>query len=57
MNEYDKLRIRYARLIGKFQGVLNGLEWWELPDDLKDRINKLKSELETEYDEFQKESI
>lgn len=44
--------ISYGRLLGEFMGTLEGILFWDIPDELKirleERINKLES-LSNEY--------
>jgi len=43
--ELVKLRIEYAKLSGEFLGFVEGLDWWELPRELRIKINHKKNEL------------
>lgn len=46
MTSEQKLKIDYAKLIGEFTGTLEGLLWYELPEEIKvkmeDKIEELK---------------
>jgi hypothetical protein len=46
MTELDKLKIDNATQKGYFLGLLKGILWWEIPEELKERINKEIKELE-----------
>ena len=43
--ELLKLRTEYAKLQGEFLGFVEGLDWWELPRELRIKINHKKNEL------------
>jgi len=47
MTEHEKLKFKYARLLGEYTGHLQALLQWDIPDKLRDRlkedIKKLKS--------------
>ena len=40
MTELDKLKIDNAIQKGYFLGFLKGILWWDIPEELKERINK-----------------
>jgi len=44
----NKLKIKLARMQGQFIGTLKGILWWDIPSDLKEKIEKLIIELEKE---------
>lgn len=46
MTELDKLKIEKATQTGYFLGVLRGILTWDIPEELKDKINKIRKELE-----------
>jgi hypothetical protein len=52
MNEYEKLKIKYAGLLGAYLGTLEGLEWWKLPDKLREKLKETKVELLKLHEEF-----
>jgi len=43
-----KLTVDYARLKGEYIGSLKGLLWWDLPKELKTKIEAQIKELESE---------
>jgi hypothetical protein len=57
MNECDKLRIKHARLLGEFQGILESLTMglWELPEELVNRLKITLAQVEKSIEEFEKE--
>ena len=46
MKEYNKLLIDYARILGEFKGTLEAVTYWDVPQELKDKMNSKISELE-----------
>lgn len=46
MNKEDRVMIAYARLLGEYTGNLKGFLWWDLPHELKGKINERIKELE-----------
>ena len=46
MRTEDKLKIEIARLKGDFIGTLKGITWWDIPNELKDKLDKKIVELE-----------
>ena len=46
MTELDKLKIEHAKQKGYFLGVLRGILMWEIPEELKDKINKIRKKRE-----------
>ena len=51
MSKEDKLKIEIARLKGDFIGTLKGIIWWDIPNELKDKLDKKIVELEENKDE------
>lgn len=45
MTSEQKLRIDYSRLIGEFTGTLEGLLWYDLPEDIKAKLRAKITEL------------
>jgi hypothetical protein len=45
MTDYEKLKAEHSKLLGEFIGLLEGLAWWDLPEDLKKKIKVKKREL------------
>ena len=41
ISEEDKLKIQLARLKGEFVGMLKGILWWDIPKELKERIEEV----------------
>ena len=53
MNEEDKLKVQIARLEGEYIGTLKGILWWDIPNELKERLKDRIVELENQNkDEF-----
>jgi len=46
MSKEDKLKVEIARLNGDFIGTLKGITWWDIPNELKDKLDKKIVELE-----------
>lgn len=46
MTEEQKLLLKYNRLIGEFQGTLKGVLWWDIPEELKDKLESKINQLE-----------
>lgn len=46
MTEEQKLLLKYNRLIGEFQGTLKGILWWDIPEELKAKLELTIKELE-----------
>tara|TARA_R100000049_G_C1947144_1_gene92762 strand:- start:2231 stop:2404 length:174 start_codon:yes stop_codon:yes gene_type:complete len=46
MKEYNKLLIDYAKILGEFKGTLEAVTYWDVPQELKDKMNSKISELE-----------
>jgi hypothetical protein len=38
MNEHEKLKLEYARLLGEFQGTLIGIVYWDIPEELRGKL-------------------
>lgn len=49
MTEYDRLKIEHAELQGEFIGFIEGLSWWELPEELVVKIKEKRKELIERY--------
>lgn len=43
--EILKLHIQIAKLEGQFKGVLQGILWWDLPKELKIKLETVLEEL------------
>lgn len=48
--DYFKLKLEYSRLQGEFLGFCEGLMWWELPDELSEKVKEKIKELRDKYD-------
>ena len=48
MEEQDKLKIKLARVQGEYIGTLKGILWWDIPNKLKEKLEKLIVELENQ---------
>jgi hypothetical protein len=48
MNEEDKLKVQIARLEGEYIGTLKGILWWDIPNELKERLKDRIVELENQ---------
>jgi hypothetical protein len=43
MSEELKLKLELARMKGEFKGTLQAILWWEIPEELKEKLeNKIK---------------
>ena len=42
----NTIRIQYARLLGEFQGVVQAVQMWDIPPELKTRMEELQVKLE-----------
>ena len=51
MEEQDKLKIKLARVQGEYIGTLKGILWWDIPNKLKEKLEKLIVELENQNKE------
>jgi hypothetical protein len=51
MNEEDKLKVQIARLEGEYIGTLKGILWWDIPNELKERLKDRIVELENQNKE------
>jgi hypothetical protein len=49
MSEEDKLKIKLARVQGEYTGTLKGILWWDIPNKLKEKLEKLIVDLENQY--------
>ena len=49
MSEENKLRIELARVQGEYTGTLKGILWWDIPNKLKEKLEKLIVDLENQY--------
>ena len=49
----DKLKIEFARLRGDFVGTLIGITYWDIPNELKIKLNKKIVELREEHNNEQ----
>jgi hypothetical protein len=50
MNEEDKIKIKLARVQGEYIGTLKGILWWDIPNELKERLKDRIVELEKNKD-------
>ena len=48
MGEEDKLKVQIARLEGEYIGTLKGIIWWDIPNELKEKLELLIAELENQ---------
>lgn len=46
MTEEQKLLLKYSTLLGNYKGFLEGITWWDIPQELKDKIELKIKELE-----------
>jgi hypothetical protein len=46
MTELEILKIEYSKLRGDLTGTLKGIVSWNIPKELKDKVNKKIKELE-----------
>lgn len=44
MTEFDRLKIDYARLYGEFIGMIEGVLWWDIPEELKTKLKETKEQ-------------
>ena len=44
------LKLKLARTKGEFIGTLQGILWWDIPDELKEKLENKIKELENERD-------
>ena len=42
------LKLKLARIEGEFIGTLKGILWWDIPEELKERLENKIKELENE---------
>ena len=43
MNEELHLKLKLARIKGEFIGTLEGILWWDIPEELREKLeNKIK---------------
>ena len=52
MTDYEKLLIKHSRTVGEFKGTLEGILWWDIPSELKERITVKIQSLEVESNEL-----
>jgi hypothetical protein len=45
MTQEDRVKIKLARLQGEFVGTLKGILWWDIPNELKVKIERRINEL------------
>jgi hypothetical protein len=45
MTQEDRIKIKLARLQGEFVGTLKGILWWDIPNELKVKIERRINEL------------
>ncbi len=46
MNKEDKIKIKLARVQGEYIGTLKGILWWDIPNELKEKLKDRIVELE-----------
>ena len=46
MTQEDKIKIKFARLQGEYVGTLKGILWWDIPKELKTKLEDTISKLE-----------
>lgn len=56
MTSHQKLLISYERLQGEYAGTLKAILWWDIPEELKVRLQKRIKELEAIPPYFQVEN-
>ena len=53
----NEMELALARLKGDFVGTLIGITYWDIPNELKSRLNKKIVELEEEHNNEQDRKI
>jgi hypothetical protein len=48
MSEEELLKIKLARVQGEYIGTLKGIIWWDIPNELKEKLELLIAELENQ---------
>lgn len=48
MTEYQKAIIKHSRLLGEYTGTLKGILHWDIPSELREKIEILIKKLEAE---------
>ncbi len=48
MSKEDKIKIKLARIQGEYIGTLKGILWWDIPNELKERLKARIVELENQ---------
>ncbi len=48
MSEEALLKIKLARVQGEYIGTLKGIIWWDIPNELKEKLELLIAELENQ---------
>lgn len=56
MTPQQKLLIEVSRLRGEFIGTLEGFLFWDLPDELADKIKMKIIQLQHQQEEFDKQN-
>ena len=51
MSEEDKLKIKLARVEGEYIGTLKGILWWDIPNELKEKLELLIVKLDNQNKE------
>ena len=46
MSEELYLKLKLARTKGEFIGILKGILWWDIPEELKEKLENKIKELE-----------
>lgn len=52
MNEEQRLRISYSRLLGEYIGTVSGVIENDIPDDLLDKLNGVLADLREQEKEL-----
>ena len=48
MNVEDKIKIKLAKIQGEYIGTLLGILWWDIPNELKEKLKDRIVELENQ---------
>ena len=58
MTNYQKLILEHSRILGEFQGTLKAVLCWDVPQELKDKIqSKIKELEEIKVDHYIEDSL
>ena len=57
MSKEDKIKIKLARIQGEYIGTLKGILWWDIPNELKERLKARIVELENQNKDEQRREM